>query len=78
MNTTVFVNKFQSLPEAAQAIILDFIDFISVKYKKQVKREKRKISSENTWKLLENSLDKFTSDFMNERKQPQTQMRNFL
>ncbi len=36
------------------------------------------ISTENSWDSLLNSLDKFSDDFMTERKQPKTQVREAL
>jgi antitoxin VapB len=36
------------------------------------------IPAHNSWQSLVDSLDKFTDDFMSERKQPKTQVRESL
>ncbi len=81
MNRTILINKFQGLPEAAQSIILDFIDFMTLKYKKSskgVKGKSKYASNHNPWQSLIDSLDKFTPDYLNDRNQPGIQTRESI
>lgn len=44
MEADVLINKFQHLPESARKELLDFLDFLSLRYAKKQKMEKEGFS----------------------------------
>ena len=44
MEADVIIHKFQNLPQSAKKELLDFLDFLSARYKKKGKKEKEDFS----------------------------------